>query len=123
MGNRTEFTFDRDGRMVKRRDAAGAMTNVTYDDAGNLASDAISGGATTTYTHDAWNRRHWLKRIARSWLSGKLVRDAQERTWVRHVLARFGAFERTMLTFVLRGRAALGCADEPPATRPARKDL
>jgi len=52
---------------------------------------------------DAFNRRHWWKRIFLSTISGKLLKDMRERTWTRAVLTRFVEFQWRMLIFAVKG--------------------
>lgn len=75
-------------------------------------------GVLALMARDAWNRRHWWKRITVSLLSGKLLRSARERTWTRHALVRFSAFQRAMLGCALKGKAALG--DSPGGAAAAK---
>ncbi|MBX3085772.1 MAG: glycosyltransferase family 2 protein [Anaerolineae bacterium] len=56
---------------------------------------------------DCWFRRHWWKRLLVGTLSGKLLRDVQERTWARSALIRFYEFQRQMAVFFLGGSASL----------------
>jgi len=55
-GNRTEFFFDRDGRMNRRKDAAGASSIVSYDLAGNTASITNRNGQKRSFQHNGRNQ-------------------------------------------------------------------
>jgi len=57
---------------------------------------------------EAWSRRHWWKRIALDLVRGTLLRSVPERMWVRSTLVRFFAFQRVLLTLVVKGEKTLG---------------